>query len=141
MKRKEQLFNKFKTQPADENDDVVNKGSPTKVNAQKPPVFSNHVKSPNNSHHPGGASRVPTNKQKLLTSSIMSKQSALNHYYRTKRHSRLGMHHSFITGRASILSGYRRGVNSVMNESPCRMQDDRLCGHQREADNKTMYTY
>jgi hypothetical protein len=75
-----------------------------------------------------------------MTSSILSKQSALNRIFRTRRHSRLGMHHTFINGRASILSGYRRGVNSVMNESPGR-HDDRLSALPREGDNKTMYTY
>ena len=135
VKRKERGAAHFKTKTIvnDENDVIVNKGSPAnfKGKASKPPVIStNSIKSPQKAHHPLGMSRAQNSKNRTLTNSLLTKQSALNNYYKYKRGSRLGAHHTLLTGRSSLLSGYRGGVNSVMNESPFQAKDEKLFGCQ-----------
>ena len=77
VKRRERASNnKFKTVPNDENDEMMNKGSPAnhRAKAAKPPVISTHgVKSPQKTHHPPGLSRAQNCKSKMLTTSILSK--------------------------------------------------------------------
>lgn len=78
----------------------------------------------------------------MMTQSILSKQSALNNYYRNKNNSRLGLHHTFITGRASLMTARRvEGVKSVLDNSPYNRKYARLNGRNRNSEHRTMYTY